>query len=80
MIEYYHRYPEKYSIDSYVRNDLRFDSIIAPRMPLSAVKSKKGVHGYLNFHGMITQVPSKLSETVFPTEYGRIIDVQSVCK
>ena len=80
LLEHFDRYPDKYYVDKYVRNDLQFDCIINPRISTENMKQKGRIPGFMNFHGLITQVPSVLSEAHFLTENGRIINVQSVCE
>ena len=80
LLEFLDQFPEKYFIDQYAQSDLMFDCIINPRISEEAKKKGEGIPGFMNFHGLITQVPSSISEMHFLTENGRIINVQSVCK
>ena len=80
LLEHFDRGSEKYYVDRYVKSDLRFDCIINPRISTENMKKKGRIPGFMNFHGLITQVPSILSEAHFLTENGRIINVQSVCE
>jgi len=79
-LDYYNQYNEFYYVDRRFMRELKFDSIISPRLTASKVFSEESKPGFSNFHGVYTIVSESLSQFHFPLKYGRMIDVSDFYK
>ena len=79
-LSYYIQHAEYYYLDRRLMRELKFDSIISPRIKTSVINKAKTSPCFPNFHGSYSIVSPHLSDFYFPQQLGRMIDVSDFYK
>jgi len=79
-LSYYIQHSEYFYLDRRLMKELKFDSIISPRIKSISTDRVKSSPCFPNFHGAYSIVSPHLSDFYFPQQLGRMIDVSDFYK